>query len=223
MKLLFDFLPLILFFATFKYGEGHKDWAAAFSNLHFSALTSGGVVAPDQAPMLLATLATIAATLAVVAGQKLRGRKVDLMLWITLVIVVVLGGLTVWLHDDTFIKWKPSGVYWSLGLIYWASETFFDRNILQATLGEQLPLPDAVWHRLNLAWVAFFLFLGLMNIVIAYSVDTPTWVNFKVFGTTALSLLFIVGQGFYINRVAPPHESAPSGEPAVTTDRNPST
>ena len=125
MKLLLDFLPLILFFGTFKYGEGHKDWASSFANEHFGMLVSGGQVTPDQAPVLLATLMAVVATLAAVLIQKLRGQKIDMMLWITLAVVSVLGGLTVWFHNDTFIKWKPSVVYWALGLIYWGSVALF--------------------------------------------------------------------------------------------------
>ena len=207
MKLLLDFLPLILFFATFKYGEGHKDWAAAFANEHFGMLVSGGQVAPDQAPVLLATLMAIVATMGAVMVQKLRGQKIDMMLWITLAVVSVLGGLTVWFHNETFIKWKPSVVYWALGLIYWGSVALFGKNILKVTLGEQLELHDKAWRSLNWAWIAFFVFLGALNLVVAYNVPTATWVDFKVFGTTGLTLLFIIGQGFYVHKHLPPEAS----------------
>lgn len=216
MKLLLDFLPLILFFATFKLAQGQKDAAADLANTHFAALTSGGVVTPDQAPMLLATLMAIVATLGVVLWLKLRGRPIDLMLWVTLAIVVVLGGLTVWFHDETFIKWKPSGVYWMLGLVYWASQALFGKNILRAAIGEQMSLPDAVWRRLNTGWVVFFGVMGLLNLAVAYSVSTETWVNFKVFGATGLSLLFIVAQGFYIHRYLPQDEAKPADAPGST-------
>jgi intracellular septation protein len=218
MKLLLDFLPLILFFATFKYGEGHKDTAAAFANEHFGMLVSGGQVAPDQAPVLLATLMAIAATFVAVLMQKLRGQKVDLMLWITLAVVTVLGGLTVWFHNDTFIKWKPSVVYGALALVYWASVALFGKNILQITLGGQLELPEPAWRSLNSAWIAFFMFLGTLNIVVAYSVPTATWVDFKVFGTTGLTLLFIVGQGFYVHKRLPPEAETPA-KPGVDGQR----
>src|SRR5689334_5372044 len=106
MKLLFDFLPIILFFGSFKYAENHKDWAAAFANQHLGALVSGGAVGPNEAPVLLATLVVIAATLTQVAILFARGKKIDLMLWVSLGLVVVLGGATVWFHNETFIKWK---------------------------------------------------------------------------------------------------------------------
>lgn len=211
MKLLLDFLPLILFFATFKYGEGHKDAAAAFANEHFGMLVSGGQVVPDQAPVLLATLVAIAASFVAVAVQKLRGQKVDAMLWITLAMVTVLGGLTVWFHNDTFIKWKPTAVYAALALVYWGSVALFGKNILQVTLGEQLELPASAWRTLNGAWILFFVALAILNIVVAYSVPTATWVDFKVFGTTGLTLLFIVAQGFYVHRQLPP-EAEPTAD-----------
>ncbi len=110
MKLLLDFLPLILFFATFRYADGHKEAAAAFASEHFGFLVSGGQVGAAEAPVLLSTLVVIAATLLQVLYLKVRRQKVDLMLWISLVMVVVLGGLTIWLHSDTFIKWKPTGL-----------------------------------------------------------------------------------------------------------------
>ena len=105
MKLLLDFLPLILFFGTFKYAEGNKAWASDFASEHLGGLVSGGVVGPNEAPVLLATLVVIAATLAQVVYLKIRGRAVGLMLWVSLGLVVTLGGLTVWFHNETFIKW----------------------------------------------------------------------------------------------------------------------
>src|SRR5690349_23963456 len=155
MKLLLDFLPLILFFATFRCADGHSDWAAAFSTEYFGGLVSGGTVGATEAPVLLATLVVIVATLAQVAWLKLRGRKVDTMLWVSLVLVVVLGGLTIWFHSDTFIKWKPSVLYWVMGTALWLSPLLLGKNLLKVLLGEQLHLPARVWHRLNFAWVAF--------------------------------------------------------------------
>src|ERR1700754_4864995 len=100
MKLLLDFLPIILFFGMFKYAEGAKDWAAAFSTDHFGFLVSGGVVGPTEAPVLLATLVVMAATLIQIAVLLARGKKVDLMLWVSFAIVVVLGAATVWFHNE---------------------------------------------------------------------------------------------------------------------------
>jgi intracellular septation protein len=200
MKLLFDFLPIILFFATFKYAEGHKDWAATFANEHLGLLVQGGRLGADESPVMLATAVVIVATLAQVAFLKARGRKVDLMLWLSLVLVVVLGGLTLWFRSETFIKWKPSGLYWAMGLAFWISQAMFGRNLLRMMMGEQLTLPDGVWRRLNFAWIGFFAMMGLLNLWVAYSFDTSTWVNFKLFGGIGLMLVFTVAQGLYLSR-----------------------
>ena len=200
MKILFDFLPILLFFVAFKYAEGHKEWAAAFVTSHFGAIVAGGVVGPGEAPVLLATLVVIIATLAQVAWLKLRGRRVDTMLWVSLVLVVLLGGATVYFHNETFIKWKPSMLYWAMGLSFWLSPLLFGKNLLRALLGEQMRLPGVVWHRLNFAWVAFFASMGLLNLWVAYSFSTSTWVNFKLFGGIGLMLLFTLAQGLYLNR-----------------------
>jgi intracellular septation protein len=215
MKLLLDFLPIFLFFASFKYAEGHKDWAAGFATQHFGGLVSGGVVGAAEAPVLLATVVVIVATLAQVLWLKLTRRKVDTMLWISLVLVVVLGGLTIWFHNETFIKWKPSLLYWAMGTAFWISPLLFGKNLLKALMGEQLNLPAKVWHRLNFAWVAFFAGMGLLNIWVAYSFDTATWVNFKLFGGMGLMLAFTVAQGLVLSRYLkdePPAESKPTGD-----------
>jgi intracellular septation protein len=209
MKLLLDFLPLILFFATFRYADGHSDWATAFSNEHFGGLVSGGVVGASEAPVLLATLVVIAATLAQAGILKLQGKKIDLMLWVSLTLVVVLGGLTIWFHNKTFIMWKPSGLYWTLALVLWASQALFGKNMLKKLLGEQLELPDPIWRRLNLAWVVFFGLMGLLNIWVAYNFETSTWVSFKAFGTTALMFVFFIAQGFYMSKYLPEEDAAP--------------
>jgi len=200
MKLLFDFLPLLFFFVTFKYADAHKDWAAAFASEHFGFMVSGGKVGPDEAAVLLATLVVMAATLLQVLILKLRGKKVDLILWISLALIVVLGGATVWFHDDTFIKWKPTGLYWASALVFWGSSFFWGKNLIQAMLGAELQLPDPVWRTLNRAWVGFFAFMGVLNLYVAYNFERSTWVDFKAFGTTGLIIVFTIAQGFYLSR-----------------------
>ncbi len=200
MKLLFDFLPIMLFFVTFKYAEGHREWAAAFANEHLGFVVAGGTVGATEAPVMLATVVVIAASLLQVAWLKARGRKVDLMLWVSLTLVVVLGGLTVWLKSETFIKWKPTGLYWAMALSFLVSQYVFRRNLLRLMLGEQLPLPEPVWFRLVLAWVAFFVGMGLLNLWVAYNFSTDAWVNFKLFGGIGLMVLFTLAQGVYLSR-----------------------
>jgi intracellular septation protein len=210
IKLLADFLPIILFFAAFKYAGSDKDAAAAFASEHFGFLVSGGTVGPNEAPVLLATVVVIVATLAQVLVMKLRGKKIDTMLWVSLVLVVVLGGLTIWFHSETFIKWKPTLLYWVMGGAFLLGPLLFGKNLLRLLLGEQLELPDAVWQRLNWAWVAFFSAMGGLNLWVAYSFDTDTWVNFKLFGSIGLMLVFTVAQGFYLSHYLP--DEAPAKE-----------
>lgn len=210
MKILLDFLPILLFFGTFKYAEGHKDWAAAFATQHLGWLVADGTVGPAEAPVMLSTVVVILATLAQVAWLKARGRKVDMMLWVSLALVVVLGGLTVWLKSETFIKWKPTGLYWAMGAAFLVSQFLLRRNLLKLLLGEQLQLPEAVWSRLSLAWAAFFAAMGVLNLWVAYSFSTDTWVNFKLFGGIGLMLLFTLAQGLYIGRHLPDEGPAPA-------------
>lgn len=213
MKLLLDFLPIILFFGTFKYAEGHANWAARFATDHLGSIVSGGVVGTDTAPVLLATVVVIFATTAQIAWLLARRRKIDLMLWITFVLVVVLGGATIWFHNATFIKWKPSVLYWAMGLSFWISQVVFRKNLLQTMIGEQLELPTKVWQRLNFAWIAFFALMGLLNLYVAYTYSTSTWASFKAFGATGLMLVFMVGQGFYLSRhIKPETDTAQPSE-----------
>jgi len=219
MKFLFDFLPVILFFGTFKIAEAHPDDAARFTTEHFGALVSGGVVGADEAPVLLATLVVIVATLLQVGAQLLRGKKVDVMLWVTFGLVVVLGGATVWFHNATFIKWKPSVLYWVMALAFWLSQALFGKNLLQALIGEQLELPPTVWQRLNIAWAGFFTFMGVLNLYVAYTYSTSTWASFKAFGATGLMIVFMVAQGFYLSRHLKPAAAAPAPAPAESPAR----
>lgn len=200
MKFLFDLLPIVLFFAAFKLAAGQPDAAAAFASEHFGFLVSGGAVGPNEAPVLLATLVVIVATFAQIGWLLARGKKIDTMLWVSLGLVTVLGGATVWFHNDTFIKWKPSVLYWVMGTAFWLSQAVFGKNLLQTLMGEQLQLPAAVWRNLNFMWIAFFAFMGLANLYVAYSFPTDVWVDFKLFGGVGLMLLFTLAQGLYLSR-----------------------
>jgi intracellular septation protein len=210
MKLFFDFLPIILFFGAFKYADANKDWAAQFATSHFGFLVAGGAVGPGEAPVLLATVVVIVATLAQVAWLLARGRKVDLMLWVSLGLVVVLGGLTIWLHSEAFIKWKPTLLYWVMGAAFALAPLLAGRNLLKLLLGDQLPLPQPVWARLNVVWVAFFAAMGALNLWVAFTFSTATWVNFKLFGAAGLMLVFTVAQGLYLSRYL--HDEPKDGE-----------
>ena len=159
---------------------------------------------------MLATVVVVIASAVQVAWLKARGKKVDLMLWISLGLVVVLGGLTVWLHSETFIKWKPTGLYWAMGLSFLISQTLMGKNLLKLMIGEQMQLPETVWARLGLAWVIFFAAMGVLNLWVAYNFSTDTWVNFKLFGGIGLMLLFTLAQGLYISRHLPDDDKTPA-------------
>jgi intracellular septation protein len=214
MKLLFDFLPIMLFFAVFKYGEGHPEWATRFAQEHLGAIVSGGVVSTAIAPMLLATAVVIAATLLQIVVQLVRRKKIESMLWVSLGLVTVMGGATIWFHNDVFIKWKPSVLYWLMALGFVVSQLVFKKNLLKSMMGEQLQLPPRIWQRLSWAWVVFFFGMGALNLFVAFNYSLATWVNFKLFGSMGLMLAFTIAQGLYLSRYISPAATAnPQAEP----------
>ena len=171
MKFLFDLFPVILFFIVFK--------------------TSG---------IYAATATAIVATLVQIGWVRFRHGKVDGMLIASGVIVVVFGGATLLLQDETFIKWKPTVLYWMFAIVLFAAEMFWHKNLIRNMMGQQMQLPDPVWRTLNHAWAGFFVLLGIANLYVAFHYSTETWVNFKLFGTTGLMFAFIVLQSLLLSR-----------------------
>jgi len=171
MKFFFDLLPVLAFFVAFQ-----------------------------VAGIYVATAVAIATTFVQVAWLKLRGKRVDAMLWASLVIIVVFGGATLVLQDETFIKWKPTVLYWLLSAVLGGAPFVFRRNLIRAMLSEQVRLPDPVWNRLNWSWVGFFVFMGGLNLYVAYNYSTDLWVNFKLFGGMGLMLVFVVVQALFLAR-----------------------
>ena len=196
MKLLFDLFPVILFFASFKYSEKNPETAAAW----VASLLGSAAVDIKQAPILLATVVVIAATVAQIAWVHFRHGKVDKMLWISLGLVVVFGGLTLVFQNEAFIKWKPTILYWVFAVSLAFSALILKKNPMKAMLGEQLTLPEPVWNKVNLSWIAFFAVMGVLNLVIAFNFPTDTWVNFKLFGGMGLMLVFVLGQGLLLSK-----------------------
>ena len=208
MKLLFDILPLIFFFATYKIAGKMPDQGAALATHWLGAVVQGGIVGSTEAPALLATAVVIVATLVQVSWYRLTGRKIDLMLWVSTSMMIVFGGLAVWFHNQMFIMWKPSIYFWVSGLIFWGSQAFFHKNIWRATLGADMVAPDTVWQRFNFSFVAFFALMGLLNLVVVYFFRDH-WVSFHTFGSTALSFVFMGGAFYYLSKHIEPE---PSGE-----------
>jgi len=171
MKLLFDLFPVILFFAAFKF-QG----------------------------IYVATAVAIAATVVQIVWVRIKHGKVDTMLWVSFAIIGVFGGATLLLHDETFIKWKPTVLYWMFSATLFISNIFFKKNLMRSLLQEKIALPLHVWHRLNLSWSLFFAVLGFINLYVAFNYSTDSWVNFKLFGFTGLMLVFILGQGAWLSK-----------------------
>ncbi len=171
MKLLADFFPILLFFLAYK-----------------------------LAGIYVATAVAIAASIVQVAWNHFRHGHVEKMQWVTLGLILLFGGLTLALHDPVFIKWKPTVVNWLFAAAFLAAGLFTERNLLQRMMDENIQLPDAVWKRLNLAWVLFFILSGLANLYVAYNFPEETWVNFKLFGMLGLTIAFLIAQGFYLAR-----------------------
>lgn len=200
MKFIFDLLPIFLFFVSFKWAEGHKAVVADWMTQHLGFVVSGGVVGLTEAPVLLATVVVIAVTLAQVITLKILRKPIDKMLWVGLAVVVVLGGLTLWFHSELFIKWKPTIIYWLMGVGLLIGEVFMKRDVLSQMMGGQISAPEAVWRRLTWAWVTFFLSMGVLNLYVAFNYSTDLWVTFKMWGTLGLLLVFTLVQGVYLSK-----------------------
>lgn len=131
-------------------------------------------------------------------------RHLPIMAIISAVIVLVFGTLTLALRDETFIKWKPTLLYWAFALVLLGSAALFGKNLIRVMMAAaQIDAPDQVWSRLNLAWAAFFAFMGAANLYVALNFSTDTWVNFKLFGSMGLMLVFVLAQGFWLSRYMP--------------------
>lgn len=200
MKFLFDLFPVILFFAVFKWSEGHADAAQGMVSQYLSSFMSGAAVAAAPAPILLATAVAMIASLAQIGYLLARRKKVDAMLWVSLIIIVVFGGATIYFRDASFIKWKPSILYWCFAAALLISPIFFKKNLVRAMMEKQLTLPEPIWIKLNLAWSIFFVLMGLLNLYVAFNYDIDIWVNFKMFGMTGLMFVFVIAQSLFLSK-----------------------
>lgn len=171
MKFLIDFFPILLFFAAFKV------WG-----------------------VFVATGVAIAATIAQIAYLRFKVGKVEPMQWISLGVIVVFGGATLLFHDESFIKWKPTVLYWVMAVVLLGGQWLFNKNLMQKLMSSQVQLPQAVWNTVNYSWALFFTIMGIVNIWVAYKFDLDTWVTFKMFGGLGLMLVFVIGQAMYLSR-----------------------
>jgi len=179
MKLLFDFLPIFLFFVAYKLYD-----------------------------IYVATAAAMVVAVIHVAWSWYRHRQVENMQWIVMGSIVVLGGATLLLHDDTFIKWKPTVVNWVFALAFYLSQYIGSKPILKRVMADNIALPDEIWTRLNWSWIIFFVAVGAANLYVAFSgrFDRDEWVNFKLFGMMGLTIAFVIGQAFYLSRHVKPEQ-----------------
>jgi intracellular septation protein len=171
MKFLFDYFPIICFFVAYK-----------FSNIY------------------TATAVTIGASLLQLTVYWVIHRRFETLHALTFVFIVVLGGSTLLFHKDIFIKWKPSVIYWIFAITLISSHFFSAKTLMERMLSDKINLSTRIWRRLNMSWAIFFAFLGFLNLYVVYHFDTNAWVNFKLFGTLGIMLVFIIAQALYMTR-----------------------
>lgn len=184
MKFLFDIFPLIIFFGAFKFFD-----------------------------IYVATGAAIIATFVQVGVFWFQHRRFETMHLITLAVITVFGGMTIFLQDDAFIKWKPTIINWAFAVILLGMMTR-EKTALEYLMGSQISLPKAIWRKTNAAWAVFFIVVGFLNLYVAFyynlgadeATRTATWVNFKVFGLMGLTLVFTIAQMMFIAKHIEPKE-----------------
>jgi intracellular septation protein len=177
MKQLFEFFPILLFFIAFKLYD-----------------------------IYVATAVIIVATVLQVGYAWFRYRKVETMQWITLGLIIVMGGATILLHDEQFIKWKLSIIEWLFGLAFIGSQFVGKKPFVERMMSKSLTLPCFVWRRLNLMWGCFFISVGFINVYVMFHYTTDQWVTFKTFGVPGLMVLFIVLQMIFLYKYIPETE-----------------
>ncbi|MEN9880595.1 MAG: hypothetical protein RIQ55_1241 [Pseudomonadota bacterium] len=181
MKFLTDLVPLLLFFVALKFSD-----------------------------IYVATITAMIATTSMILWTWISKRKIDPMQWVSFGLILVFGGATIYLQDKTFIKWKPTILYWLFAIVFFVSNQIMKKNLVSSMLGTQVDLPAHIWSRLNNLWIVFFLLMGALNLYVAFVLfptgskeDDDAWGAFKVFGGMGLMLLFVLAQGMYMSRHLP--------------------
>ncbi|CAN8140836.1 septation protein A [Thiomicrorhabdus sp. 6S2-11] len=183
MKLLFDLFPVILFFIAYKMYD-----------------------------IYTATAVIIVASAIQIGYMYFKHKRVEKMHVITFALILLLGGLTLVLQNEAFIKWKPTIVNWGFALVFLGSHYIGQKTIVERMMGQAIHLPALIWVRLSWLWIGFFILSGVVNLYVAYQYDTDTWVNFKLFGLMGMTLVFIVLQGLYISRYMEESDSPAEAE-----------
>jgi intracellular septation protein len=195
MKLLYDLLPVILFFLAYKfYGALPPEWILAVGAWLPVALEPGNSA---DAIYMATAVAMVVMAVQLALGIIIK-RKLETMPLLTAAVILVLGSATLLLHDPVFILWKPTLVNWLFALVFLAPPLLGRRSLVESLMGHALQVPKPIWSRVNLAWVIFFIVSGLANLVVAYSFSESVWVNFKLFGMLGMTIVFIFGQALYL-------------------------
>ncbi|MES0327723.1 MAG: septation protein A [Gammaproteobacteria bacterium] len=201
MKLLVDFFPIILFFISY-----HQ------ANFLVENTFIGSLLDPAKAEVITATIVAtgvaIVASFVQVSYHWIMTRKFEKMHLFSLALITVLGGLTIMFGNPDFVKWKPTVLNWLFAAVFFISFFIGEKTLVERAMGNQIELPEAIWNRLNIAWVVFFIISGAANLYVAfyYALDMDektrmdTWVDFKLFGLMGLTLIFIILQAIYLTR-----------------------
>ena len=197
MKQFIDFIPLVLFFIVYKISPQAVDILG-------HTFMVGGIFS--------ATAMLIASSIVVYGILYIRQGKLEKSQWLTLIACLVFGSLTLAFHSETFLKWKAPVVNWLFALIFAGSHFIGDRLLIQRIMGHALTLPQAIWVKLNIAWIVFFLFCGAANLYVAFTYQ-DFWVDFKVFGSLGMTLIFLIGQGIFLARHI--HDADASTQPST--------
>ncbi|MDM8547630.1 septation protein A [Candidatus Venteria ishoeyi] len=195
MKFFLDFFPILLFFITFKFYPG---WVPAEESL---CLANACIPGGAEGAIYASTVVAILASIMQVAILWIRHHRVEKMPLITLALIVVLGGATLFFQNELFIKWKPTLVNWAFALVFFGSHYIGGKPLAKRMMESTITMDhEQTWLTLNKIWIGFFIFMGVLNLFVAYSFSTDTWVNFKLFGMMGLTLVFVIAQAVYLSK-----------------------
>jgi intracellular septation protein len=201
MKVLSDFLAVLLFFVAYFLGGRFPERAYAIATQYLAPIVRDGAIPVELAPILLASAVAMLTITLQVGWSLARRRRIGPIQWTSFAVFLVFGGATIYFHDDVFIKWKPTVLYWLFAAILLCGNFFFGRNLVRAVLEPAgMHLPERIWQRVNLSWIAFFALVGLLNLYVAFHLSRDIWVSFKSIGLTGLTFVFAILQSVFLMR-----------------------